>query len=359
MATIRKRRGKWQAQVRRKGVPAESATFETKSAAERWARKIERAIDDGTTGGRAQPGTVADMLDRYEVEVRGFRPLGRSKLSSLGLVRKGLGHVELKDLDAGRIIKFARERQAAGAGPVTLNVDLAYLGTVLRTARALWRWQVSDEPVREARDALRMVGMVGRSRSRDRRPAPAETDALCAYWRANPRQSIPMADIWEFAIASAMRLGEIVRIRWADLDEAASTVTIRDRKDPRQKAGNDEKVPLLFGALDIILRQPRTTERIFPYNERSVSTAFQRACAELGIEGLTFHDGRHEGVSRLFERGFRIEQVALVSGHKDWRTLRRYTQLRAEDLVTLSLARSQQATSGTPRGDKEPPSPSS
>lgn len=342
--------------MRRRGVPAESETFDTKSAAERWARKIERAIDEGKAGGKAQSGTVADMLKRYDIEIRRLRPFGRSKLSSLGLIAKGLGHLGLKDLDAARIIKFARERQAAGAGPVTINVDLAYLGTVLRTARALWRWQVSDEPVREARDALRMVGMVGRSRARERRPAPAETEALCAYWAASKRQKIPMADVWLFAIASAMRLGEIVRIRWADLDEVGSTVIIRDRKDPRQKAGNDERVPLLFGALDIILRQPRTDDRIFPYRPDSVSTAFQRACAELGIEGLTFHDGRHEGVSRLFERGFRIEQVALVSGHKDWRTLRRYTQLRAEDLVTLSLARSQQATSEPTPGDTEPPS---
>lgn len=337
MATFTKRNGKWQAQVRKRGATPQSRSFETKTAARAWATDLERAIEKGLKGETAA-GTVSEMVDRYEREMRALRPFGRSKRSSVELIRKGLGYIRLKDLDAGRIIRFARERQAAGAGPVTINVDLAYLGTMLRTARALWRWQVSDEPVREARDALRMVGMVGRSKARDRRPAPSETDALCAYWEANGRQEIPMADVWRFAIASAMRLGEIVRIRWADLDEAASTVIIRDRKDPRQKAGNDEKVPLLFGALDIALRQPRTADRIFPYKAESVSTAFRRACADLGIEGLTFHDGRHEGVSRLFERGFRIEQVALISGHKDWRTLRRYTQLRAEDLVTLSLS---------------------
>jgi integrase len=78
---------------------------------------------------------------------------------------------------------------------------------------------------------------------------------------------------------------------------------------------------------------PRT-ERIFPYNSRSVGTAFRPACRELKIEDLHFHDLRHEGASRFFEAGFTIQQVALVTGHKDWKMLRRYTNLRPEDLRT-------------------------
>jgi site-specific recombinase XerD len=47
---------------------------------------------------------------------------------------------------------------------------------------------------------------------------------------------------------------------------------------------------------------------------------------------LHFHDLRHEGVSRLFEAGYQIQEVAIVSGHKDWAQLKRYTQLKAKDL---------------------------
>lgn len=53
------------------------------------------------------------------------------------------------------------------------------------------------------------------------------------------------------------------------------------------------------------------------------------------IEDLRFHDLRHEGTSRLFEAGLSIERVALVTGHKDWRMLRRYTNLKPEDLHRL------------------------
>lgn len=68
--------------------------------------------------------------------------------------------------------------------------------------------------------------------------------------------------------------------------------------------------------------------RVFPYNGRSVGTAFRRACRELGIDDLSVHDLRHEAASRLFEAGFTIEQVAIVAGQKDWKMLKRYTHLR-------------------------------
>ncbi|MGY4223252.1 integrase [Bradyrhizobium sp. USDA 4503] len=75
--------------------------------------------------------------------------------------------------------------------------------------------------------------------------------------------------------------------------------------------------------------------RVFPHNHKSVSAAFTRACDGLKIEDLHFHDLRHEGTSRLFEGGLPIEKVALVTGHKDWRTLRRYTKLKPEELHKL------------------------
>jgi integrase len=80
-------------------------------------------------------------------------------------------------------------------------------------------------------------------------------------------------------------------------------------------------------------------DRIFPYNHRSAGTAFRRACQDLGIEDLHFHDLRHEGTSRLFEAGFEIQQVALVTGHKDWKMLRRYTHLKPEALHAIAANR--------------------
>lgn len=63
-------------------------------------------------------------------------------------------------------------------------------------------------------------------------------------------------------------------------------------------------------------RQPRTDERVFPYNSRSVTAGFQRVRSALGIEDLQYRDMRREGASRLFEAGFSIEEVAQVTGHR-------------------------------------------
>jgi integrase len=199
--------------------------------------------------------------------------------------------------------------------------------------------------VKDAREALRMIGLIAKSRRRNRRPTPVEIERLCLYWRENRRQIVPMADLTEFAIASGMRLGEICSIRWRDLDQIGRAVLIRDRKDPRQKIGNDELVPLLdvagYDALAIIQRQPPSTDgRIFPYRAASVSTLFARASQRLGIENLHYHDLRHDAVSRLFEAGLRIEQVSLISGHKDWKTLQRYTHLKPEDVAAAFPAKS-------------------
>jgi integrase len=145
-----------------------------------------------------------------------------------------------------------------------------------------------------------------------------------------------MGEIIQFAIASAMRAGEIGGLRWDDLNERDKTILIRDRKDPQEKIGNNQTVPLLkigeLDAFEIVKRQPKTSELIFPWKFDTVSSIFPRACRALGIVDLHFHDFRHEGVSRLFEAGYQIQEVAIVSGHKDWAQLKRYTQLKAKDL---------------------------
>jgi len=124
-------------------------------------------------------------------------------------------------------------------------------------------------------------------------------------------------------------------------------LTIRDRKDPRHKQGNDQRIPLLavsgYDGFALIEEQrairSNSEDRIFPYVSKSASASFTRACAELEIEDLQFHDLRHEGTSRLFEAGFSIQQVALVTGHRDWKILRRYTHLRPETLHDFGSAR--------------------
>jgi integrase len=144
-----------------------------------------------------------------------------------------------------------------------------------------------------------------------------------------------------------MRQEEICRVTWSDLTIRTKMLTIRDRKDPRAKKGNDMRIPLLavsgYDAMALINEQRSTRgnedDRSFPYAHKSAGTAFTRVCKELKIEDWHFHDLRHEGTSRLFEAGFSIQQVALVTGHKDWKMLRRYTHLKPESLHAVTGSR--------------------
>jgi hypothetical protein len=87
--------------------------------------------------------------------------------------------------------------------------------------------------------------------------------------------------------------------------------------------------------------QPHKSPYIFPYDPKSVSAAFTRACKLLGIKDLHFHDLRHEATSRLFERGYQIHEVAQFTLHDSWNELKRYANLKPENVR-----------------DIEPPSPS-
>jgi len=194
---------------------------------------------------------------------------------------------------------------------------------------------VPYQAVADARAALLAHGLSGKSQERDRRVSDAEINRLIAHFERQPT-SYPMPDLVRFCLATAMRIGEVCRLTSADLDEAAKTVVIRDRKHPTEKAGNDQVVPLLavtgYDAFAIATAQPRDDERIFPYSSRTIGTYFTRAAQAGKLADLHLHDLRHEAISRFFAAGFRIEQVAVISGHRSWAMLKRYTHIRAADL---------------------------
>ena len=77
---------------------------------------------------------------------------------------------------------------------------------------------------------------------------------------------------------------------------------------------------------------PKTNEQVFPISATCLRLAWNRARNKAGITDLRFHDLRHEAVSRFFEMGMSVPEVALISGHKDVRQLFRYTHLNPENV---------------------------
>ncbi|KOX66743.1 integrase [Pseudomonas psychrophila] len=315
----------------------ESQTFDRKLAAQAWIKRRETELSEPGAIERANRNgvTIRRMIEQYLDEYEKIRPLGKTKNATLKAIKETwLGEINDSDLTSQKLVEFAQWRMSKKGGGVqaqTVGNDLAHLGAVLSVARPAWGYEVDPLAMPDARRVLRRLGMVSKSKERNRRPSLDELDKLMRHFfemQERRKSQIDMPKLIAFAIFSTRRQEEITRIRWEDLDVARQAVLVRDMKNPGQKIGNDVWCHLPDEAWAILQTMPKLEREIFPYNARSVSASFTRACPVLGIEDLHFHDLRHEGVSRLFEMDWDIPRVSSVSGHRDWNSLRRYTHLR-------------------------------
>lgn len=249
---------------------------------------------------------------------------GRSKRDTLNLIKKHeISAIPLSDLTQQNFITHCNYRRQT-VSPSTAAQDIHYIGAVLDSAKPLFNIDVDLAEFNTARNVMYRMNMIGSGKTRNRRPTSEEVNLLMVSLRSRQSTSyhgIPYADIFMFSILSCMRIGEVTSLRWSDVNQSSKSVLVRDRKDPRKKIGNHMIVPLLGEAWEILNRQPRDHELIFPYKSRTITQTYRQERDELGIEDLRYHDLRREGASRLFEAGFSLEDVAQVTGHKSLNTL--------------------------------------
>ena len=337
MASITKRGNSWRVLVRRKGHPTYCRTFPKKSEAEKWARGLEGELDNKETPSPSavfgKVLTIAEVIQKYRDMRESSRPISDSSTEHYTLknLERHLGHIDVTKITPQDLVGYCEARKDSDkpAGQYTLNMDVSKLGTVMRYTAALLHLNFPDVTA-QARPLLSHLGLIGGGGKRERRPTEDELHHIIKTLEEKHGQIY--ADAVRFAVATAMRRGEIVNLLWSDIDYEKRLILIRNRKDPRRKQGNDQLVPLLEPAWDIVQALEKNNERLFPVHEQTLSKYFKWACDESNIIDLHFHDLRHEGTSRLFEDGYSIEQVALVTGHKSWNMLKRYVQLKPESL---------------------------
>ena len=245
-ALVRLPSGSWRAVARRKRRYI-SETFKRKEDARTWALEAERQIDQGVspTGSRVKEvKTFGQLIDLHIADMKevGKAP-GRSKSATLAMLKHELGKRPMVDMDRERLIRFGRDRAAQGAGPVTVSMDIGVIKLVISHAAAVHGVRVSMEQVDLARIVLKRLGIVGKSNERNRRPTEEELRKLFEHFDGVRQPSIPMSRVMRFAIATAMRQDEIFRVTWDDYDRRTKMLLIRDRKDPREKKGNDQRIP--------------------------------------------------------------------------------------------------------------------
>ena len=320
MATLRKRGNKWQAIIRHKSIGTTAKSFSSKSAALKWSIAQEQAIESGALG-RLSPSevTLGELLKRYlDIITPSKRGADVERRRLKRLIEDDISSYQLYRLSSQAIAKFRDRRLLDGRR--TCQYDLILIRHCIKLAINEWGLMLSSNPVDK-------VKLPPSSRSRDRRLNTGEFDRLekAARLTQNPH-------IWPvvvFAVETGMRRGEILGITWECVDFDSRTVHL-----PITKNGSSRDVPLSSKATQILKGQnERQLPCPFPVTDNAFRLAWDRLRSRADLGDLRFHDLRHEAISRFFEMGLSMPEVALISGHKDPRMLFRYTHIKPESVL--------------------------
>ena len=314
MASFRKRNGLWQAQVRSVHAGATSKSFHRKSDAERWATQQEALMQTGQWAkNKPSDYSLKDMMDRYLAEVT---PSKRGKDAETRRLKRLLGEKPLMSLRLDKaephIFAAFRDRRIKD-GVRACQYDLVLLRHAWNMARIEWGWPLGDNP-------LSLIRMPKNNPPRERRLKAGEYKRLGEAAKAS--RSWYLWPIIVIAIETGMRRGEILGLRWEHIDEEKKSVFL-----PMTKNGSSRRVPLSDNAFETLMSIEATSDTPFPITDIAFRQAWDRLRQRADITDLTFHDLRHEAISRMFESGLKIHEVMAISGHKTASQMFRYVQI--------------------------------
>ena len=305
MASIRKRGKSWQVQVRSRKTGAIGKSFHRKADAERWAIEQEALMQTGQFARIQTQGlNLGDLMQAYVEKVT---PTKKGSAQEFRRITRLMKERDLMctPLSSAKPHIFAAFRdRRLGAGVRACQYDLVLLRHAWNIARVEWGWPLGDNP-------LSLIRMPKNNPPRERRLRAGEYEALRDAARGSRAWYLwPIVDI---AIETAMRRGEILGLRWTNINWNKQFALL-----PITKNGRSRWVPLSEVALKHIDQAPRTADRVFPITDVAFRQAWDRLRIRAGVVDLTFHDLRHEAISRKFEFGMTIPQVMVISGQCDF-----------------------------------------
>lgn len=320
MATIRQRNNRWQAIIKRKGHPLLSQTFDLRKDAEKWARHQERLIDAGQWIDRteAQQTTLADLLDRYGREVSSTKRGGAIESIRLNaLKRSPLAGYSVAAI-TGQLIANWRDYRSKEVSGSTVARELRLFSHVFSVAIKEWGIPLQGNP----------VGLVRKptpNKARDRVLSNAEKASLLDALDSCRNPWIKPVVI--FAMETAARRGEILSLTWDCVDLQRGTAKVDGKTGARA-------IPLSPPCVALLRSLPRSLDgRVFPVTVEALKQAYERAVARAGIKDFTFHDLRHDALTRLAKKGLSVLELRAISGHTTANMLQRYVSIDAGELA--------------------------
>ncbi len=335
MATITKRYNRsgqligWQAKIRRNGYPPQSKTCSSEKEAKEWAtvteaEMVKRTFVDRTPSDKMTFGQAIDIFIKDVTPTHKGGDIEKVRLDRFKREEDSLCRYALSNLRTEHFEDY-RDQRLDEVGPGSVCRELNLLHAVLENVR-------------------RRTGLVENAVSHCKRPRVADERDV----RLSPDHEKALLDALDktrnqwikpfvvVALETAMRRSEILSLEWRNVDLVAKTAYLPNTKmDGRSNSRSKGRtVPLSPRAITELSKLPQSISGlVFPISLDSLKHAWTRARDRAGLHYFHLHDLRHEATSRLAEKGWSILELAAVTGHSDLQMLKRYTNLRAEDLA--------------------------
>jgi len=350
MANIQKRISKsgetsYRVQVRLKGHPSETASFERLTDARRWAQQTETAIREGRhfKTVEAKKHTMAQTIDRYSKEVLAYRDNPVNQKTYLKYWKEKLGDYRLSDINPALIVEHrnalvgSKNKYGRSIGLATANRYSQALGHVFTVAMREWGW-INQNP-------LLNIAKYKEPRGRVRFLSDDERLALLDVCKDSDNPYLHTVVV--LALSTGARKMEILSLKWQDIDFERKQIILHETK-------NDERrtLPLQGYALSLIQEHAKVRklgcDYVFPskkakkdakgkivYQPIDIRTAWENALKKAEIEDFRFHDLRHSAASYLAMNGASLAEIAAVLGHKTLQMVKRYAHLSEAHTSTV------------------------
>jgi len=333
MATITKRltaenKPYYTAQVRLKGYPAQTATFNRLTDAKKWAQDTESAIREGRhfKTAEAKKHTVDEMIDRYLSGAKLTKVQDDHTGLHLRRWKEEIGYMLLADVtaDAITLVKeklLNEEFRGKPRSPTTVLRYMASLSTVFTAAVRDWAW-LEDSPMKN-------IKKPAAARGRVRFLNDDERERLLIACKESRNKWLYMCVI--LAMSTGMRQAELFNLKWSDVDLKDGFLILHETKN-----GDRRRVPLAGHALELLREHAKVhrldTPLLFPgiknpLNPIDLQQPWETARKHAEITDFTWHDLRHCTASYLAMNGASLAEIAEVLGHKTLAMVKRYAHL--------------------------------
>jgi integrase len=325
------------ARVRIKGHPSVSESFSTLTLAKKWKRNTESAIEQGRFQFPFQEKkhTLAELVDRYIESILPTKPKNaRNVKQHLLWWKQELGHCLLSDIKPSHIAQKRDELLSQNTfykkprSSTTVVRYIASLSHAFAIAIKEWEW-IIENPIQKINKPRLPQGRI---RFLD------ESEIKHLLNTCKESGSSYLFPIVVMALSTGMRKGEILSLRWNNIDLDKGAIILQKTKN-----GERRLIPLVGLALNLLKNMhakqlselifPSTTNLNFPIDIRS---AWEKTLKKALINDFKFHDLRHTAASYLAMNQVNLLEIGTFLGHKTVQMTKRYSHLSNSHLIAIA-----------------------